>query len=145
MFKKIYLALGVCTLFGMILGPVVLTIGPIIEGRLFPVVDQATVKVSAPDGVYAIRITGSSRKIRECEFKGIEWSFAPPYGPAVDAPVEFLEGTKSRANGWFDFGEWIVQLNERQLQHSISYAYHSCHPLWKTRTLFYKGEGVKND
>lgn len=139
MFKKLYFLMGLCLLFGMVVSPVVFTLGPIIEGRLLPVVKDTQIVTVSPEGLFKSRIWGSSHKIRErCQFKRLEWLYAPEQGTPVTAPVSFLAGTKSRGEGIFDFGPWVVDIADDKIKdESLVYAYHQCHPFWLTETQFY--------
>ena len=140
MFRRAFSIFGLFALFGMMLVPIMATVAPIVEGSLLPVSTPARLDTVLPEGLYRSRIWGHAEKKRECSFKRLEWFYAPRLGLPVVAPVKFLAGTKSRGNGTFDFGPWVVDVSEDQIEESYAYAFHSCHPFWEVRSLFFKGK-----
>jgi len=128
---------GFFALFGMALWPLAATIGPKIEGSIFPVAAGTQITVyEAVDEAWT-DVYGYSRKIRECEFHHIEWSYEKDK-KRVFADVVIKEPTKARGGGEFSFGAWSVKLTPDQIrQDSRATTYHRCHPFWLTETTFF--------
>ena len=130
---------GFWTLIGMVLWPVMVTIGPTMEGRFFPVIEnsQITRVVEQQDGK-ASNVWGRSDKVRECTFLSLEWYYTTGPNSNVLVPVDILEPSKVRGGGWFSFGPWKVHLRRDQIRkESFAIAKHRCHLLWVTETHFW--------
>ncbi|UQS95101.1 hypothetical protein Pam3_30 [Pseudanabaena phage Pam3] len=123
---------------GAILWPTVDTIAPAIEGKLYPVVHPAIIKEIVPTGQIVSVVRGESVKLRSCNFVSINWFLGRPGQPSSRVSVDFLDGTKVRASGEFDWGPWRVAI-PADLLATGSYAVvvHRCHPLWETESLFW--------
>lgn len=107
-----------------------------IEGYILPVVNDTEITRIEPVGRFYSRVWGSSNRIRECDFAGLEWEFnAAPRSVAVS--VVFEEGTVIREQGRFDFGPWLIHLSPNQLRFSTAFALHECHPFFTTRSVFW--------
>ena len=121
--------------------PAFTTIGPILEGKFFPVAGgtEVTLIPALGKGTY---ISGTSNKLRHCVFVRLEATYdRPGGGPGVIVPMEILEGNKDRGEGAFTFGPWRVNLSEEQIRSGFQiHAYHRCYsfnPYWVTPTLFW--------
>lgn len=112
---------------------------PAIEGKLWPVVEPATItKVEEQRDGHTV-FYGKSTKLIDCEFKSLDWFLKTEHGQ-VSAPVVFADRAVIRKPGDFTFGPWISQLSaEELLYNSYAIAYHRCHPLWYRATKFYPG------
>lgn len=111
---------------------------PRLEGSFMPVAANTTVtridQYSRPG--WSI-IEGQSLKRRDCSFLAIRWYLGRP-GAKAQAQVQFLETTKTRTPGHFNWGEWAVQLTEEQLRgNSFALVDHECHSVWPTTSLFW--------
>lgn len=128
---------GWLVVFGLLLWPLLSTIGPRAEGQVFPVVDEVSITKVEPlfdeSHVY-----GSARKRRDCKFVHIEWSLGSERKASVAVAVKFLERNKIRGEGYFDFGPWALRLEPEEItRNSFAYVWHRCHPFWDTMTKFY--------
>lgn len=123
---------------GMSVWPTVDTVAPAIEGRLFPVVARASLTNIVPTGQVVSAINGETVKRRNCDFVSINWFLGRPTQPSARVSVDFLEGTKVRALGRYEFGPWKVAIPAELIATgSYAIAVHSCHPFWNTESLFY--------
>lgn len=123
---------------GMIVWPTIDTVGPAVEGKLFPVVALATLTNITPTGQVVTSVTGQTIKLRNCNFVSINWFLGRPGQPSARVSVDFLDGARVRAKGPYEFGTWKVAIPaELVAQGSYAMAIHSCHPLWNTESLFY--------
>jgi len=114
-------------------------IGPRLEGRLFPVVENVEVQQieESPCGD-CISITGTFEKVRECVFLDLLVVYRTPTGGEVGVPVRFTEGTMYRGEGVHEYGPWEVDLSARQFEEStVVEAFHQCHPFWVAVTRFH--------
>lgn len=129
-------AFGFWALMGMIVWPVIMTIGPRIEGSIFPVVTRTHIsRIVEADG--GVTIWGQSDKARDCVYMGVEWYYTSEKN-SVLVPIEFKEGVKVRSPGWLNFGPWGLPLTREQLlTSSFAVVKHRCHVLWLTETPFW--------
>ena len=117
--------------------PLINTYGPRIEGYLFPVSANVRITSYLPKILGWTEISGAADKLRSCNFDRLEW-FLENDGSIVRAEVNFLERTKARPSGDFNWGPWAVRLEAREIEtKSTAYVYHRCHPFWLTRTQFW--------
>ncbi len=116
-----------------------LVLGPRIEGRLFPVVNNVVIDdLRESTCGNCIIVTGTFDKLRECTFLDLLVVYRTPDGGEVGVPVRFTEGVLVRDTGVQEFGPWEIDLSPRQFEQStIVEAYHQCHPFWVTVTRFY--------
>lgn len=127
----------VIAVFAGMLGLFVLHFGGIVEGRVFPVTRDTELMRIEPDGVNRSLVWGRSVRQRECSFVRLEWRIGSPHHYAV-IDVEFLESSKVRGGGVFEFGPWRLHATEAQITgRSFATAVHRCHPFWLTETRFY--------
>lgn len=114
-------------------------IGPRLEGRLFPVVDQVTITDVKQSGCGdCVSISGHFHKVRECTFLDLLVVYQVPNGGRVGVPVRFTQGAIVRGAGIHDFGPWEIDLSVRQFEeNTIVEAFHQCHPFWVTVTRFH--------
>lgn len=123
---------------GMIAWPTIDTVAPAVEGRLFPVNARATLTDITPTGQVVTSVQGQTVKLRNCDFVSINWFLGRPGQPSARVSVDFLDGTKVRAKGPYEFGPWKIAIPaELVAQGSYAMVVHSCHPLWNTESLFY--------
>lgn len=118
---------------------VTIVIGPRLEGRLFPVVDQVTITDVEESGCGdCVSISGHFEKLRECTFLDLLVVYQVPNGGRVGVPVRFTNGTIVRGEGIHDFGPWEIDLSVRQFEdNTVVEAFHQCHPFWVTVTRFH--------
>ena len=125
------------TMVGMASAPAVYSIAPSLEGTIFPVVDNVNIYESHAISDTTTEFSGSAKKIRECQFLRLEW-FIVQNGHYAQVDLTFIEKSKARASGYFDFGPWNVKIPVSDFpQHSVAVVYHRCHWLWDTETKFY--------
>lgn len=125
-------------LLGLGAWPILASVGPRLEGYLFPVMSEATIERYLPDGDEWTLIHGSFEKYRNCKFIGLEWSLKQGSGPSVIVPVEFLSGTRARGAGEQEFGPWKLTVRPESIEGmTYAHAYHQCHWFWRTRTRFW--------
>ena len=138
MFRAAFFYITLSALLGMSVAPFVVAFAPYIEGRLLPVVEDAEITRTKAISSTETMIFGEAKKLRNCKFKDIDFRFKDrPNSPGVFVRWEFIEGTKDRSGGWFDFGPWKLWLKAGDiLNKTESYVYHECHPLWLTKTKF---------
>ncbi|MEP2641709.1 hypothetical protein [Roseobacter sp.] len=117
----------------MALAPVVLTVGPYLENRFFPVLrgPQILIEEAGSNGVsFFVRL----HKLRPCTFEGVVW-----YADDVQMPVDIAPSTGDARSRPLDgpyAGLWLVR-GVQTTTGSRAYVYHRCHPLWVTITEFY--------
>ena len=140
MFK--YLAMSI---LGAMATVSVYTLGPLVEGRYFPVTDNFSVTRMESVGPTTTRVWGEFRRIRgDCTYEDLTWYLGTPEASSAAPPVIFESGTVLREEGWEDFGPWIVQIPLSQIPNSYLSVEHDCHPLWNTRTILVLNEGNVN-
>lgn len=108
-----------------------------IEGRFYPVTEDTVIdRIELASDVRS-RIWGTSRRVRDCAFEGLQWYLGDPRSNARVA-VTFEEGAKVRPTGEMTFGPWVLHMTPQQVQrNSYAVVLHRCHPLWITETRFY--------
>lgn len=121
-------------LIGLALLPGLFTVGPVIETRFFPVVDNVQIEdlKRHDEGVsFYVRFD----KLRPCEFLGVSW-----YEGAMRRGVAFEPDSalypRTRPVGDQYAGPWLVT-SVRTLDGTHAVAHHRCHPLWVTASPFY--------
>lgn len=126
-------------LLGLAIWPAIASLGPSLEGRYWPVtdIDRTGFTKYVRENQVKTLVRGVSWRIRKCDFHAIEWFHATSLGQSrVD--VELLEKSKVRPTGYMEWGPWFIHMVPDDLvQSSKVWVYHTCHPLWKTKTLFY--------
>lgn len=121
-------------LLGLTLIPLLWQVGPWLEHRFFPVVEDVEIHdpTVTEDGV---SFFVSFEKVRQCEFVGVAW-----YSGAVRVGVEFAPGHNlypaTRPEGDQFAGPWLVR-DVSTLEGTRAAAIHRCHPLWQTVSQFY--------
>jgi len=121
----------------------VLTVGPAIETRFFPVVSKLKItQVRADDDGNSV-VYANYSKIRPCEYVGLAWYHGDPAGDFERISVVLLrkDGDTSSPNrplGTQKAGPWIVGISPDELKgNSFARLSHRCNPLWLTTTDFY--------
>jgi hypothetical protein len=132
----------------------VMTIGSVaaigpgrIEGRLLPAAEPATILtvVQHPDlDDYSI-VSGSSERLRpNCSPREMKWYLGDRDGRDAPAEVDWGKPIK-RADGVFEFYDWLVQVVPEEALRNQSYAdvMHRCKYFglpspWLTRSRFYR-------
>lgn len=123
---------------GMIIWPTIDTVAPAVEGRLFPVVSRSVLRDITPTGQVVSAIRGETVKRRNCDFVSINWFLGKPGQPSARVSVDFMDGTRVRALGPYEFGPWKVAIPADIIASgSYAIAIHSCHPFWNTESMFY--------
>ena len=127
-------------LLGMLLWPVVDSLGPSVEGRLWPVTERTELTAVEPAGELKADVTGTSIKLRNCDFVEVRWLYGRPEEPSSRVVIDFMDQPRPRPEGSFTFGPWRVGMPADQVRtKSWVVAVHKCHPLWNTETLFWVG------
>lgn len=106
-------------------------VGPIVEGKFFPVIDSVEV-VSMVTSRDTISFAFVGRKIRDCRFESVD-VLSKVDGVYKPADVTFSDGSdpRGRPNGNQYFGPWTIRPSGSNAIVSITYR---CHPLWDTVT-----------
>lgn len=129
---------GYAVLFGLLIWPMIVTIGPKLEGKLRPVVVSTELTQVRPIDDTHSMIYGTSRKVRNCAFLRMEWYFGDPNGEHVLVPLEIMEPATIRGDGEFRFGPWRLNLDKDFImKETFALVYHKCHPFWTTITPFW--------
>ena len=136
-FERVLSKSGLTVALSLALTPAIFSVGPEIEARFFPVVENVQVE-SVTRVEEGVTFYVSFRKARQCEFLGVTW-----YLGAERVGIEFEPGhnlyPKSRPVGDQYAGPWLVR-NVTSLEGTRASTVHSCHPLWETVTPFYAGD-----
>lgn len=121
----------------------VLTVGPAVETRFFPVVSKLRITQIRSDPEGNSLVYANFRKLRECEYIGIAWYHGNPAGEFERIPVVLLrkDGDTSSPNrplGLQKSGPWIISVPPDELKaNSFARLSHRCNPLWVSTTDFY--------
>ena len=107
-----------------------------IEGKLWPVVTRAELTEVIDQGS-DIWIFGTTEKVRDCQFEGLEWRLGDS-DQSIPVRVIFLDGEQIRPAGSIEFGPWLIHLTKEQFEtQSFARTTHKCHPGWHTITDFW--------
>jgi hypothetical protein len=115
----------------------------IIEGQIWPVSTPLTVTHVEADP-RGVRIHGNAPKMRDCDYRGVEWRFGTvasnvPIAGGFDDPPAVNEV----ASGAVDILNWDgiwAAVSPSQVGGTIAYAWHQCPGRWwETRTLWHVG------
>lgn len=133
-FERVLSKSGLAVALSLALTPALFSVGPEIETRFFPVVENVQVEnvTKVEEGV-AFYV--SFRKIRQCEFVGVAWYMGPERVGVEFAPGHNLY-PKTRPVGDQYAGPWMVR-NIQSLEETRAFSVHRCHPLWETVSPFY--------
>ena len=110
-----------------------------VEGRFFPVANNAAISNMEPLPGGSTRMWGTFEKHRDCAFVRLEWWIGDPKTGAR-VPVIFEERAKDRSEGVAEFGPWSLRMSPHEILNSTAFVVHSCHPFWDTVTLFHSPE-----
>jgi hypothetical protein len=120
------------------------TIGPSIETARLPVVGKLEVLSVVENADHHTVIRAAFRKLRECEYIGIQWFKIEDGGQSFErVPVELLRedndtSSPNRPVGYQKAGPWIVHVSLAEFkERSFATLTHRCHPFWSTTTNFY--------
>lgn len=112
---------------------------PVLDGFIRPVVGEVVFTRIEEDGPTHILVWGRSEKYRDCNFDGLEWRIGDQEN-WVRVHHSFIEGSKIRPEGGFDFGPWRIQATMDDLNQSFAYVTHHCYDVpfaWKVKTLWF--------
>ena len=104
-----------------------------IEGRLLPVIESIQIKEITYRGGGWSEISGILTRLRECSFAGLRLEMTNASG-SVMVDYQFLEPSKIRQHGPDQFGPWLVQFTEDQVEDMRAIALHRCHTGYLTET-----------
>jgi hypothetical protein len=110
-----------------------------ISGSLFPVVTTLEIKsVQAYEynGMPATKIAGTIKKLRDCDFKAMNWYIGGANNGTVAST--FLDAPQGRGKGVQYFTGILVGIHPSLLEHTFAEVRHSCLGMMTT-TDFYKG------
>ena len=116
------------------------TYGGRVEGYFFPVAyaDGITFQVVEHDQTV---LNGTMKKLRTCEFIGLQAFLTNPLGHRIIAPLRVGESLKLRPQGEFHWGPWIVEIPIWNAQHNMEImVYHRCNPFYLTETSFWSAK-----
>ena len=110
-----------------------LILGPLIEGKYFPVVDDTNITYVQRTNKFT-RIIFDATKERDCRF--IELSALAGSGKRFQKAKVVFEDEEdgvaaTRPKGRQVFGPWVVTPSAEEI---IIVVHHDCHPLWVTVT-----------
>lgn len=115
-----------------------LLIGPIIESRIFPVIDKLHILEAQKQADGALRIKVWANKLRMCEYVGISWYRGSASTSFTRVPI-ILKRTidipqdPTRPLGPQVMGPWYISLSIEELyNNSFAEITYRCHILWPT-------------
>jgi hypothetical protein len=107
------------------------------EGMQWPVVSDVSLEIGESVYPSSVRITGTFEKVRECEFVKSEFRLGMP-GNSILLDVTYEEPSKVRGTGLWEYGPWVVNANQQQMEYGVfTEVHHSCHIMFDTITRFY--------
>lgn len=122
----------------------VLTVGPKVEGRIFPVVGKLHITAMSYDPIEKRTVLQVEfNKIRDCEYLGLAWFVRLSTDSFERVPVEIRrastdKSSPNRPTGLQRSGPWLVNLDPETLKNrSFALLSHRCNPFWVTTTEFY--------
>ena len=122
--------------FLLITIPVLYVVGPIIEGKYFPITTSVRVELVQIDGERML-FRAYGKKIRDCKLvdvKALVDQDGKPEAPHTKAVIYVVDdgvGDRNRPLGYQDLGLWAIHPagNEVFVQ-----TWYQCHPFWNTYT-----------
>ena len=102
-----------------------ITVAPMVEGNLFPVVEGMTIKKVGAD---YYQVEGD--KVRPCTYLGMEGLIRTKTS-IVKADFSFTDSNSSRPVGRQSFGTWRIEPEGELISLFVR---HNCHSLWSTTT-----------
>lgn len=127
MTKAEWLIVGIVALF-LIPRAVFTAIEPVLISRLGPAVSTTTVHSVLPDGAFAATARGRATKYRDCTFVSVNW-YLGDETTGTKVRVDFLEPSRDRDEGQFDWGPWRIHMLPTDIPRSTAYTLHQC-PVW---------------
>jgi hypothetical protein len=130
LFNRRHLNIITTILLFAILTPLLWTVGPKIEGYLFPATSEIRlVDIQSVDGGAVFRFSYS--KYRNCKFVSMDW-FRQSGLYAIPAKPHKVDGSDVTSNpeGEFLSSLWFVPIAVGDLDDAKAYWTHQCHPLW---------------
>lgn len=113
-----------------------------LEGRLFPVKGEAQLMNIRERPGPSIEFDGTAVKYRDCVLDHIEWMYRNDSGDLQRVDLVRRGRPEFTQPGRFYFYNWELYITPTDLlTKTRAYAFHICHPLYKTITLFFNGEG----
>lgn len=125
------------------------TVGPLLETKLWPVLDKITITKAEVVSPYQTRIWVRFRKKRQCVIIGVYWYKGSRDGLfesirfAVEKPLPAAKGRAfyTRPVGWQNAGPWLMDTPLADLlDRSFADAQHECHKAWPTISHYYDGQ-----
>ena len=128
----------------MMFVPILSAVGPDLEKRFFPVVENVKIIKIEEYGEDKVSIWVTFEKARQCTFKGIGWYYQNPIGNSLqklafefrDTPAD--DRITSRPVGKQISGPWIIGTTIGKFKNNVlAETNHDCHALWDSVSRFY--------
>lgn len=126
--------------FGVMMTPLVFTLGPVVERKLFPVITETLIFSNTPEHG-GVTLHYGFRKVRQCAFLGVVW---------YDGDTRLrIDPARSSANsilrpdlpvGYQTVGPVHIS-GLSSIETLRGYSLNRCHPLWTTVTRFLGAKG----
>ena len=131
-------------LLAMLLGPMLASVGPRLDGYFNPVMGLAEIDLVEFSGGSSTIVSAEAEKRRNCKWLRTEWYLGALNGSAAKVFARHRDKPQVRLTGVLRWDEIEIGLSWKQIQ-SNSYAlvYHDCYNgwLWKTRSVFFNSAG----
>ncbi len=115
--------------------------GDKLEGVLFPVMSPLILKglIEGQEGGNVTIWSGSSFKLRECNYVRTEWFLGPRGGRKVQTDIHYTDKPEVRRKGEHVWSGIVVVLDEISVRvNSHADVIHKCpYRIWETRTPWY--------
>lgn len=137
---RLWSVLKTALIFSAIYIVVMVSLGPYLQQRLYPVIDSFRVYQTSVDKQGRLILSGSLDKNYGCVYKGFSWFYVMPNGETERALIEFMDLPNNepiqRPTGVQNFGPWRITL-PRKAAGGTHYGiiYHECLRLWVTRSV----------
>lgn len=122
--------------FLLITIPVLYVVGPILEGKYFPITTSVRVELVQIDGERML-FRAYGKKVRDCKLVDVkalvdqDGSTESPHTKAVIYVVDDGVGDRNRPLGYQDLGLWAIHPAGKEV---FVQTWYQCHPFWNTYT-----------
>lgn len=119
----------------------VIALGPSLERKFFPVMVNGHILAVTDEAPGLSGVRFEATKVRKCPWYTTSWFIGEYTGLAALVPSEHTAPPEVRDLGVHRWEKILVGLPEDVLrEHSFAITEHSCHPLWKSQSVFFLGE-----